>query len=422
LNRKEALLGWEEETMPASSPFGKLLSEFREQAGLSKEQLANHLDVDDSFIEEVEEGKCEPPREPEFYEQLRNVGFSEANIMRLQEASAHKGGLLTQYNQWQESASTIPQSSQALAVVYIKDLLWDAFLIKITASENVLFLSTNLAYEEVSEVLSEASEFAYEWASQYSREGSGAIWVRLQNVWRIGLDNRKRATSQGSQGIEYIFIQNIPADAFLVKITATENILIIDEDLYYPIGNEQKIDAVLSEAFELAEAASKQNRGSGGQVWARFTDKWLPLITLTYSGGLGNILMRNAFNISDFQTIIVQPEAKPLRIHYLHTMPEHGSQVVREGKWGEKHDDRLITLKEAANLYPDELSYGDVLRWHYSGLLEEQGRRWLARPGGRSIPLVSQVEVAYLKDNRPPRGPTESFKKKMRKSIDSLRK
>jgi transcriptional regulator with XRE-family HTH domain len=111
----------------------------------------------------------------------------------------------------------------------------------------------------------------------------------------------------------------------------------------------------------------------------------------------------------------------PIRSHYPHTMPDHGAHLVAEGKWGEKHTDRLITLKEAAALYPDEVSYSDVLRWHYSGLLDEQGRRWLARPGGRSIPLVSQVEVAYLKDNRPPRGPTESFKKKMRDHIDRLK-
>jgi transcriptional regulator with XRE-family HTH domain len=111
----------------------------------------------------------------------------------------------------------------------------------------------------------------------------------------------------------------------------------------------------------------------------------------------------------------------PLPIHYPHTMPDHGSGIVAEGKWGEKHTDRLLTLKEAAALYPDDVSYGDVLRWHYSGLLEEKGRRWLARPGGRSIPLVSQVEVDYLKDNRPPRGPIESFKQKMRTHVDSLK-
>jgi hypothetical protein len=108
--------------------------------------------------------------------------------------------------------------------------------------------------------------------------------------------------------------------------------------------------------------------------------------------------------------------------HYPHTLPEHGSRIVAEGKWGEKHTNRLLTLKEAAALYPDDVSYGDLLRWHYSGLLEEKGRRWLARPGGRSIPLVSQVEVDYLKDNRPPRAPIGSFKKKMREHIDSLKK
>jgi hypothetical protein len=77
--------------------------------------------------------------------------------------------------------------------------------------------------------------------------------------------------------------------------------------------------------------------------------------------------------------------------------------------------DRLITLKEAADLYPKEVKYADVLRWHYSGRLKEKGRRWLARPGGRSIPLVSQAELAYLKDNRPPIGKHISKEKSQRK-------
>lgn len=137
------------------------------------------------------------------------------------------------------------------------------------------------------------------------------------------------------------------------------------------------------------------------------------------------IIRRMLMKLAAFPPVPMPPPEIP--DHYPHTsVPEHASQVVAEGKFknkeGEQQPDRLITLKEAAGLYPDDVSYGDVLRWHYSGLLEEKGRRWLARPGGRSIPLVSPVEVAYLKDNRPPRGPTESFKNKMRKSIDSLRK
>jgi hypothetical protein len=99
----------------------------------------------------------------------------------------------------------------------------------------------------------------------------------------------------------------------------------------------------------------------------------------------------------------------------------HVGQLQAEALRKAEQPDRLMTLKEVADLYPDELTYDDVRRWHYSGLLEEQGRRWLARPGGRSIPLVSQLEVAYLRDNRPPRGPIEGFKQKMKEHIDRLK-
>jgi DNA-binding XRE family transcriptional regulator len=102
----------------------------------------------------------------------------------------------------------------------------------------------------------------------------------------------------------------------------------------------------------------------------------------------------------------------PGPIHYPHMLPDHGTRIVAEGKWGEKQQDRLMTLKEAAGLYPDDVSYSDLLRWHYSGRLEEKGRRWLARPGGRSIPLVSQAQVAYLKDHRPPVGVNISKRRK----------
>ena len=116
----------------------------------------------------------------------------------------------------------------------------------------------------------------------------------------------------------------------------------------------------------------------------------------------------------------------PLPNHYSHTsVPDHASWLVNEGKFKDKEGaqlaDRLITLKEAADLYPNELTYDDLRRWHYSGLLDEQGRRWLARPGGRSNPLVSKLQVDYLKDNRPPRGPIESFKQKMIEHIDKLK-
>jgi transcriptional regulator with XRE-family HTH domain len=95
-------------------------------------------------------------------------------------------------------------------------------------------------------------------------------------------------------------------------------------------------------------------------------------------------------------------ETKQQPIHYPHeNVVFHVAQLRADAL---SQPDRLMTLRQAANLYPDDVSYRDVLRWHNSGRLKELGRRWLARPGGRSIPLVSQAEVAYLKDNPPPVG------------------
>jgi hypothetical protein len=117
------------------------------------------------------------------------------------------------------------------------------------------------------------------------------------------------------------------------------------------------------------------------------------------------IILRDLLKNAAFPLVTVRsPE---ITDHYPHrSVPDHAPRIVDEGKFKDKEgaqlSDRLITLKEAAGLYPDEVSYGNVLRWHYSGRLEE--RRWLARPGGRSIPLVSQAELAYLKDHRPPVG------------------
>jgi hypothetical protein len=135
----------------------------------------------------------------------------------------------------------------------------------------------------------------------------------------------------------------------------------------------------------------------------------LQYLTL-HSRGASAILPSNPVVLPDILPNIMQEEE--LRRHI---------QTEAQSPEGQKRPpDRLLTLKEAADLYPNEMKYDDIRRWHSSGLLEEKGRRWLTRPGGRSIPLVSQAEVAYLKDNRPPRGPIASFKQKMRKDVDSL--
>lgn len=64
--------------------FGKLLQSFRKREGLSQLKLAAYLGVDDSTVNRMEAGTRKPPRDPRFYQKLREVpGFTEADIARL---------------------------------------------------------------------------------------------------------------------------------------------------------------------------------------------------------------------------------------------------------------------------------------------------------------------------------------------------
>jgi transcriptional regulator with XRE-family HTH domain len=142
---RQTHLAWEEETMTVSSPFGKLLSELREQAGLSKEQLATRLHVDRSFLAEVEGGKSKLPREPKFYNLLWNVSeFSDTDITWLQDASGYKG-----------SAEDIPPA------VYIKDVAGqpqNGILIKVNAAEYTLYLRSDLEPAVAEAIRAEATQ------------------------------------------------------------------------------------------------------------------------------------------------------------------------------------------------------------------------------------------------------------------------
>jgi hypothetical protein len=121
--------------------------------------------------------------------------------------------------------------------------------------------------------------------------------------------------------------------------------------------------------------------------------------------------------------------------HYRHTMPEHGSEIVDEGKWqpskelevvkprkrrgivyerqrsggkeGEEQLERLMTPQEVIDTL--QLPPSTVWTWVATGKLQERGRLWNANPGGRSRPIVSLDEAEALKNNRrvgrPPKRP-----------------
>jgi hypothetical protein len=72
------------------------------------------------------------------------------------------------------------------------------------------------------------------------------------------------------------------------------------------------------------------------------------------------------------------------------------------GKEGEKQPERLMTVQDVI----DTLHLNPSTAWHWftTGRLKERGRIWLAKPGGRSSPLVSLDEAEFINKNRPPTG------------------
>src|SRR5918992_4610281 len=68
----------------STTKFGKLLQAFRKREGLSQLKLAALLGIDDSTVNRIEAGTRKPPRDPRFYQKLREVpGFTDNDIARL---------------------------------------------------------------------------------------------------------------------------------------------------------------------------------------------------------------------------------------------------------------------------------------------------------------------------------------------------
>jgi hypothetical protein len=138
--------------------------------------------------------------------------------------------------------------------------------------------------------------------------------------------------------------------------------------------------------------------------------------------------VQSPVSYSGFAAIIAYTSEKPA--YYPHTLPDHGSEIVNEGMWqpseeqevakpkkrygvvyerqriseeqGEGNLERLISVQEVADSL--HLNPGTVRYWVATGRLKERGRIWLAKPGGRGTPLVSQAEAESLKNEISPKG------------------
>jgi hypothetical protein len=78
-------------------------------------------------------------------------------------------------------------------------------------------------------------------------------------------------------------------------------------------------------------------------------------------------------------------------------------------KEGEQQLERLITVQDAVDIL--NVPPSTVWHWFTTGRLKERGRVWLAKPGGRGTPLVSESEVESLKNTRPQMGRPRKKKK-----------
>jgi transcriptional regulator with XRE-family HTH domain len=106
----------------ARNRFGKLLRDFRKREGYSQIKLAAWLEVDDSTVNKLEAGSRRPPRDPKFYERLREVpGFTESDITLLLQAAEYAPAWLSEFNQGQGVRRETPQqqSIEELGVRFI---------------------------------------------------------------------------------------------------------------------------------------------------------------------------------------------------------------------------------------------------------------------------------------------------------------
>jgi hypothetical protein len=98
-----------------------------------------------------------------------------------------------------------------------------------------------------------------------------------------------------------------------------------------------------------------------------------------------------------------------IRNHFPHTMPEHGSQIVREGKWQQEQKKggviydrgRITTLDYASSVTGIKL--GTIYNYLNDGKLTARGRIFAPARGGGKV-LIDLDELDSVLSNRKPGG------------------
>jgi transcriptional regulator with XRE-family HTH domain len=102
---------------PSATRFGKLLRDLRKRENYSQIKLAALLGVDDSTINKLEVGSRRPPREPKFYERLREVpGLSEADIALLLQAAEYAPAWLSEIKKDQGTELSVPELVEVIGI------------------------------------------------------------------------------------------------------------------------------------------------------------------------------------------------------------------------------------------------------------------------------------------------------------------
>ena len=209
------------------------------------------------------------------------------------------------------------------------------------------------------------------------------------------------------------YVEGQPANGVLLKNADFEYVLCLRSDLQPEVD-----DAIQAEATQIIKAQAN-NPNFKARYWhdpSQASSEEAPdILTESFTDTVDSAIISPPMppkevvpgdHIIDIVTELqsqakLGSERKERPRHYPHeNVVDHVAHLRAESL--EKQPDRLVTIKEGVRL--TGLPHGTIGRWLSARRLKERGRQWLARPGGRSIPMYSLADLTYLKDNPPPVG------------------